>query len=124
MGIESVFKKAAVTAAKVFDGVFKPATYQAAGSSEYNASTGVVTASTVNYPIKMMDDRYSKYLIDNEKIMPADVKGVIPQENLPVIPNKGDKIKRIEANASVTYEVVDIDQDPAGALWELQLRKP
>ena len=123
MGIEDVFQKAAVTAANVFDGVFKPITYQALGSSSYNASTGAVAASTVSETTKMMDDKYTKYEIDNEKIKPADIKGIIPQLNLSVIPNVDDQIKRLEANASVVYDVLAVGTDPANVMWELQLRK-
>ena len=127
MGIESVFQKAAVTIASVFDGIFVPVTYvetdNDATSIAYDASSGVVSVSTTTHSVKMMFQNYSKYEVDNANIMPIDVRGIIPQNNLTPTPKFKDYIKRTEANASTIYDIIDIRRDPAEGMWEFQLRK-
>lgn len=124
MGLRDVFRTAAQTAAAAFGDVFSSVQYTTMGSTVYDASAGVASTTSTDYVVSMVFTTYSQFEIDGTKILPTDVKALIPQVNLTPTPTMNDEVMRIEAGASVFYEIVNIQQDPAGALWEFQLRKP
>jgi len=127
MGLRDTFSKAAQTAFTAAGDVPETVWYYsfAQGTSIYDVSSG--TASTVQPATmtSMIFENYKTNEMYNEGIEPTDVKGMVPQAYISGIdPSPKDYIMRVESGASVRYDVMDIMQDPAGALWEFQLRKP
>ena len=98
MGLDTVFKKAAQTGAKAFAGIFVPIEYETRSSTVYDPDPGLVLSSTTYENTKMMFDQYAQKEIDNERILPTDVKGVIPQNDLTITPVIGDSIFKIGDN--------------------------
>ncbi len=123
MGLRDTFKKAAQTAFQAAGDVKETAYYYQRGSVVYNVSTGIASATDSQYVVSMIFSNYNQREIDNESILPTDVRGMIPQNKMTPTPKMDDYIRRVESGSSVTYEIRNIVTDPAGALWEFQLRK-
>jgi len=123
MGLETVFRSVADIAQNVFDGVYVSARFEAISSTAYNASAGVVSTTASSVTTTMLFDSYSQKEQENDKIEPTDVKGLTSQNLLSVQPNLKHRVHRVIAGSSAVYEVIGIEQDPAGALWILHLRE-
>ncbi len=124
MALSDVFKKAAQTAANVFSSVFKEVRYQAHGDTAYNVSTGLTEDFAEQHMVTMLFETYQNHEMDGARVLPTDVKATIPQLNLPPRPTLHDTVHVVEAGVSVVYEIMGCSQDPAEAVWELQLRRP
>lgn len=124
MGLRETLSKGAQTAFTAAGDVPESATYYQIGSTSYDVSSGVASVPTTSYVASFIFTSYKNYELNNEHIEPADVKGIIPQANISALPVIDDYLFRVEAGASVRYDVVAVEKDPADALWKLQLRKP
>lgn len=124
MGLRETLSKGAQTAFIAAGDVPELAYYYQTGSSVYDVSAGTVSATTSQYLASFIFTAYSNKELENENIEPADVKAIIPQANISVVPVIDDYLYRIEFGASVRYDVIRRDRDPADAIWKLQLRKP
>jgi hypothetical protein len=127
MGLRDTLTNAAKTAFVATGDIPETAYYyqDTYTSTAYDISTGVVsTTSASPYVVSMIFVQYSQKERESENIEPADMKGLIPQANISAVPAIDDHLYRVEAGASVRYDVIDREQDPAAALWKLQLRKP
>lgn len=71
-------------------------------------------------------DNYSDFARFGGMADKGDAKVVILQKSLPpfTLPKRRDRVKARRANDPVEreYTVVEVDQDPAQATWELQAR--
>lgn len=127
MGLRETLSNAAKTAFVAVGDIPETAYYYQEGmsSTSYDISTGTVSTVTGSpYIVSMVFVRYTQSEVQNEHIEPADMMGLIPQANISAIPVIDDHLYRVEAGASVRYDIIDRQQDPASALWKLQLRKP
>ena len=70
------------------------------------------------YTCQGMREEYSKEMISGGVVEKNDQKILILQDSLDVTPSTDDEIT---VNGD-TYTVIDFEQDPAGALWEVQAR--
>lgn len=124
MGFRNLFSNAAKTAFTAFGDVPETTYYYAHGSAVYDASSGTVSTGTTQVVVSMIFEQYDQRDVDNANIEPTDLRGMIPQENLSVIPDTRDHIVRIDAGVSTQFDIQNIAQDPAAAMWMLQLRRP
>lgn len=124
MGLGDVFKKAAVTAGNIFGDVFASVRYEQISSSVYDVSAGVASAISTSVVQKVLFATYDTREIPGSHIQPGDVRGLIVQTGFVFHPKIHDQVHRIEQGVSTIYEVVDVSEDPAHAIWEVQLRKP
>lgn len=125
MGLRDVFSKAAQTAFSAAGDVPVDAYYYAHATAVYDVSSGTVSTGTSLTVVSMIFQNYSQHELEANSIEPSDQKAMFPQAYLPgVVPSVKDHVQVVEAGVSVRYDVVRKTQDPAGATWELQLRKP
>jgi hypothetical protein len=121
MGLKSVFQNAAKTIFTAFDDIPISVTYVSKGDSTYNVATGVaVPSSETEYTVDGILEDYTAVEIDDITILSTDQKFLIPQLNLSPTPREQDEI----VIDSITWQVIDIETDPAEALWIMQIRKP
>lgn len=125
MGLRGTFAKAAETIFTAAGDVPVAMYYYAHGSAVYDVSSGNVSAGTSLTVTTMVFEKFKQVNKDNDNVKPTDMQGTFPQSYLPgITPSVDDHLQVIEAGASVRYNIVDKMQDPAGATWVLQLRKP
>lgn len=124
MGLRDTLSKAAQTAFTAAGDVPVTTYYYQTGSTVYDASTGTTSTGTSQYVVSMIFSRFSTGEILDESVLPSDQLGLIPQANISTIPQVDDYLMAIESGVSARYDVIGIQQDPASALWKLQLRKP
>tara|TARA_R100000049_G_C1897549_1_gene48594 strand:+ start:186 stop:521 length:336 start_codon:yes stop_codon:yes gene_type:complete len=90
-------------------------------ANTYNTSTGAVGAiySTVA-GVTVIFDVFSLKQIDGVNIKPSDKKALVPAKSISAVtPSIEDRVMV----AGVPWRVVNVNTDPAEALWELQVRK-
>lgn len=125
MGLRDLFAGAAETIFTAAGDVPVAMYYYQHGSSVYDVSSGVVSTGVTLTVTTMVFENFKQRDVTNDNIEPTDMQGTFPQSYLPGInPSVKDHLQVIEAGASVRYDIVDKKQDPAGATWVLQLRKP
>jgi len=125
MGLKSVFSNAAQTAFAAAGDVPASARFEMVGSSVYDASSGVTSALSSSIMTTMLFSNFSRAQIDNENVLPTDVRALLPQAYISgIVPATDNRVHKVEAGASTEYTVIEYGQDPAGATWWLQLRKP
>jgi len=90
------------------------------GNPTYDPETRVTTAATTSYSVKMLLTSYENKEIDNVVIMGTDKKAMIASKDLAPTPSLKDTI----TIDSVTHEIMNIEKDPADAMWVFQIRKP
>lgn len=121
MGLTNTFKSASQAVVTAFGDVAASTIYSSFTSTTYNASAGTQTAvyaSTAG--VTLIFDVFELAKIDNINIKPEDKKALLPAKNISAItPKPNDRIR----SAGVFWNVVNVVTDPAGALWELQVRK-
>lgn len=122
MGLVADIKAAVELVITAVDDIAQSCSYWATGTPSYNAPTGAVTRSETEYTgVKAVFVNFSRREIDGTVIRPEDQKCLIAANDLSVTPTVNDRI--IDA-ASVSWEVVNIRKDSAGALWTLRVRRP
>lgn len=122
MGLQNVFRKAALQAVTAFGDVGVSANYLSHASTTYNASSGVHTATfTTVAGVTVIFDEFRIVEIDGLAVRPKDKKAMVPAISISAV--TPDAEDRIVTDGSVTWEVVNVRTDPATALWELQVRR-
>lgn len=121
MGLQDTFKTAAQTIVAAFGDVAVSTNYESISSTTYNASAGTNAAvyATVG-GVSVIFDVFSLKEIDGENIRAEDKKALIPANSIAAVtPSTDDRI----IQAGVVWRVMNVETDPAGALWTLQVRK-
>lgn len=118
MGLRSTIDKAVGTAFKAAGDIPKTLTYHSITIGAYNPATGTTSTTTATHSVQYIRQDYSAIEIDGEVVKPYDKRVILRQSTLPVTPKLTDTVV-IDA---VTWNVVNFEQDPAGATWVLQLR--
>ena len=125
MGLRDTFSKAAQTIFTAAGDVPEDTYYYVHASSTYDVSSGTVSTGETVTLTTMVFEEFKRSDVDNSNVEPTDVKGTVPQAYLSgIVPDVSDHIMRIESGVSVRYDIIHIGQDPAGATWEFQFRKP
>ncbi len=122
MGLRETSQAAANSAVVALGNVAVSTTYQAFVSTTYNASAGtnVVTRTTTG-SVSVIFHAFRLEQIDGVKVKPEDKIALIAQKQIPgVTPGVNDRV----TEGATVWEVQRANVDPAGAMWELQVRKP
>lgn len=121
MGLKLAFQNAAQTVVTAFGDVPASTVYRSYASTTYNASAGTdVTVYSSTIGVKLIFDVFQHRQIDGTNIQPEDKRALIPANNIPgVTPKPTDQIRE----GSTVWNVVNVISDPAGALWDCQIRK-
>ena len=122
--LREAFRNAALAVFNAAGDVIEDSWFYSIGSTVYDASSGVSSATSKMQVVSMLFSAYDDRNIDGTNVLPTDMLGTIPQTSLYPRPTVDDEVQRLEAETSVLYAVVDVKQDPAGAIWKIQLRKP
>jgi archaellum component FlaF (FlaF/FlaG flagellin family) len=95
--------------------------YEQVVSTTYNASAGTpISAITTVAGVIVIFDKFELKQVDGTRIQPEDQKALIPSKAISAItPKVTDRI----LVSGITWNVVDVVTDPAGALYELQVRR-
>ena len=122
MGLQETFRSLAVTTITAFGNIAQTIMYHSAGA--VIVTGGVVTrADAATAEVKGIASNYSRYEINTSQgdILSTDQQFLIPALSLDmIVPKKSDWI--IDA-AGASWEVINVDLDEAGALYELQVRR-
>ncbi len=122
MGLRDTIQGAVETAFAALGDVPELCTYTQYGSSSYAATTGVITPSTTaQTSVPVILDAYEMQELDNDRILDTDQKALIASNDLTMTPQVSDTITRPDESV---WRVEAVGTDPAGAMWELQVRKP
>jgi hypothetical protein len=122
VGIRETFQKGAKTVITAFGNVAVSTNYVAiASTGAYNASAGTVTvARTTVGGVKVIFDVFTIQEMDGADIRPEDKKALIAGKDLSTItPSVEDSI----VEGGVEWNVVRVFLDPAGALYQFQVRR-
>jgi len=118
--LAKAFQAAAVAAVNAVGDLATSITYNQKSDATYDASTGMLTGTTVSEIVSGIVESYSDKAMNNQAIAVGDRKVVIPGSSFSSIsPEQGDEIV-IEGE---TFVVVRAAIDAARALWTFQIRK-
>jgi hypothetical protein len=118
----SVIKGAVASAFKVLGDIPEAATYRRT-SSTYNPATGtnVVTNSDTTIP-DVVFTKFQNFEVDKITILSTDIKAIFQSSRIAVVPNIATDVL-VDKNSKV-FNIIRVEQDPAGATYSLQLRAP
>lgn len=123
MGLSSVIQQAVTTAFGAMGDMVGAITVNCySDNPTYDAATGAITSSATAYSItKALWTKYKAHEVNNSTIMPYDSKLLILQSELTVMPKpKVDTVIDADSN---TWDIIHVGQDPASAIWILQVRR-
>jgi len=96
-----------------FEGNLDTLTYTAI-ETDYDPVEGTETVTETDYTFDGVLDDYSAYELQNSLIEGGDKKVTVIAQSLEVTPQQDDKIEG--------YKIINIDPDPAGATYTIQVR--
>jgi hypothetical protein len=133
MGFKEIASNIATTAFNVFSSLQQSCTYRSKASESpvYDPATGIPSGTYNDIPVSMIFTSYRSDEVNSNirlerttsegtEIRLSDMKALLAQTRLPVVPKMNDVVILDGA----TWEVVRVTEDPAKALWTFQLRKP
>lgn len=119
MGLRATIKQAARAGFAAAGDVAETVSYHTTVKGTYDPHAGATYGDSAGaYAVQAVCEDYSAIEVDGAAVRMSDVKALILQADLPVTPATDDRITR----GTTVYRVVAIGADPAGALWNLQLR--
>lgn len=121
MGLMNAIQKGALAGIKSLGDLKAEAVYYTYAPGTYNPTTGDSSDVDSRYPLPndITLVRYKKNEVDGDEVLTTDWKALVVQADIPV---KVSKSGRFLINSEF-YRIVDIGEDPAHALWILQIRK-
>lgn len=119
MSLRSLFQSAAATAFTAAGDIPTAATYERHALGDYDPAIGERARITSVYAVDAIIYGYKAIEIDGEAVKPNDQRAIIRQAQLPVQPETTDTL----IIHGLEWGIVGISQDPAGATWEIQLRR-
>jgi len=123
MGLQATVQKAAQAAIKAAGDIALLCTYRdVTANPSMDVSTGEVTETKTDYASirTVFADYTKKERENNESILDEDKKALIAKLDLIPVPDTRDKI--IDTDSTV-WNILNINTDPAKALWILHVRK-
>lgn len=125
MGLRETVQAAAATAVKAVGNIAVSSTYESFVSATYNTSSGVdaiAYASTHDVMVIFSDFRIEQ--IDGQTIKAEDKIALIPQASISGIePKENDRVVHGYPASAIAWRVQKVNVDPAGALYQLHVRK-
>ena len=121
MGLKETFQNAAVSGFKAAGNLVHTVTYHSSGKPVVSHGTVTATELATVENVTAIFGRYSDLEVQNAqgRLQRTDIKCLIPGFLLgSLIPKPDDWL----TEGSVVYNVVDFLPDPAGALYEFQVR--
>ena len=118
MGLSDAIKGAAGAALTAIADLATQMTYVSVTPGVYVPDAGTNFDPTVEYSITGIIVNYKDREFDGDRIRRGDRKIIIEQASLTPIPNLSDRIEVGE----IRYNILRIEQDPAEAIWILQVR--
>lgn len=119
MGLRATIATALGAGFTALGDIKKTMSYKAFGaSSSYNPDTSALTTVETTTTITGVVSQYDKREIDGESIRPNDQKILLQQSLLSAAPTINDRV----VIDGISWAVIDMRQDPAGATWTLQVR--
>ena len=119
MSLRTLLKSAAKTAYAAAGDIPVGATYERHALGDYDPAIGQQPQVTSVYAVDAILYGYNAFEVDDAAIKPNDQRALIRQGQLPVQPETTDTL----IIGGIEWGIVGISQDPAGATWELQLRR-
>ena len=122
MGLREAIQSAAGAAVTAVGNVAVSTDYRSFVSSTYGTAAGSVTTTyTTTAGVSVIFDAFRLEQIDGQKVKPEDKLALVAQTQIPgVTPDDNDQL----TEGTVVWNVMRVGVDPAGAMWELQVRKP
>ena len=118
MALQTTIQNAAASAKSATLNLWSDVTFKAIAKSSYDTATGAVTNTITSSSIKSLIEEYTESQVDGENVKISDLKATILQTDLSGTPDTTD----ILTYSSKDYDIIKVKQDPANAIWELQLR--
>ena len=122
MGLRKAIASGAKAAMKAAGDIPVAAVFTNVTGTDYNPSTGVNSETKDDYPVSgLLYDYTAKEIADSGgRIKSTDQKFMLLQEDLPIAPS----LISYATISAKKWNIEDYGQDPAGATWIFQLRKP
>ena len=121
MGLRASIQKVVQSGFLALDDLPTLVKYTAVGEAVYDPTDGTIVKTDVEYPnLSFQLMSYKVEEIDGEVIKKTDQKAMIPTLNFTPTPKEDDIMEINDAN----WQVVAFKQDPAKAVWTIQIRKP
>ncbi len=122
MGLRDAIQNAVNSAIIATGDIAVSTTYETFGSTTYNASAGTnVTTRVTTGNVSVIFDMFRIDQIDGVNVKPEDKLALVAQKQIPgITPGINDRI----LEGTVVWQVQRVNVDPAGAMWQLQVRKP
>lgn len=129
MGLSDTIADAVVTAIDAVGDIAKLIIYTEVRESVYDPSNGEVISTKTNHSIKVIvstpkNEKYKSGIASGNKLpkvykTTSDLEIMFASKSLPVVPKSNDTVTL----DGKTYQIVDIDTDPAGASFTLIISK-
>lgn len=122
MGLRDVLQNVAQTAIAALGDIPVSTNYLAHVSTSYNASAGTPTTTySSTQGVTIVFENFRIEQVDGQNVKPEDKRALVAAKDITgVTPGVDDVI----IEGSTTWRVQRVAVDPAGALYELQVRKP
>ena len=119
MGIADALQQAVSSVFTAFeDDLAVACTFVSKGAAGYTPLSGVIAETDTEYAVYMIFDLYKAFEAP-EGAKPNDRKGMIAKLKLTPTPKMTDEVLR----NGETLQILNIQIDPADAMWVFQLRK-
>lgn len=126
MGLRDAIQKAVTAGFDALGDIPETVSFDHIVTSEYDTSAGVASTIQERYFVsgvfskfKFMETPYPPSSVD----IRTDLKFISPRRDWVIQPSTRDSLKRLESGSTVTYEVRDIQTDPAEATYTLAIRR-
>ena len=119
MGLKETVQAGIATGLQATGNLRRTVTYKAsAATPSYTPATGAQTRLEQNYEVSGIVYGYARREIDGVLVKPFDRRFLCHQYDLPVSPKLTERLLLDGKH----WEVVGIEEDPAQAVWLLQIR--
>lgn len=119
MGLKETVQAGIATGLAATGTLRRTVTYKAsAATPNYTPATGAQTRLEQDYAVSGIVYGYTRREIDGVLVKPFDRRFLCLQADLPVSPNLTERLV-LDGKG---WEVVGIEEDPAQAVWMLQIR--
>ena len=119
MGLQADIQSGAARAFSAIADLLTAVTYRHITPGTYDPAAGTQTPTVTTQSVSVLLLDYSAREIDRQAIQPGDQKVLCPQSYLSPAPTLLDEM----VVGTDTWAVVRVEKDPAGATWELQVRR-
>lgn len=121
MGLRDAVQSAVKSAVAATGDIAVSTNYEVMASATYDASAGTYTAARSTVAgVSIIFDEFKIMEVDGETVKPEDKKALVPAKSISTVtPDVNDRI----FESGVVWNVQGVRLDPAGALYELHVRK-